>query len=381
VGVSVVRGPAWRRWSVVAAGVAVLCALPAVVGALPVPGSALTAAGLRARIMASAAVPYQGYAESVVDLGLPELPDLGDVTTLLDGSTDQYAWYRSPDRWRADVLAAAGENDVYQTGQGTYLWDYGRNLLTQVTGAQPVRLPRAADLLPPALARRLLGLASPADRLSRLPSRRIAGLDAAGLRLVPAGQATTIGQIDVWADPASGLPLQVEIIGRGAGRPALVARFLQVSLRRPALATVTPSPAPGAGVTRTRLPDVSGILSGFGLPLPASLAGQRLIALPAGLLELPDLGLYGSGLARFVVLPLPFDLGSQALADASDVAAGAGVVSLTDGTGVLIRTPLLSVLLARTQAGGPVYLLAGAVTPALLARAGSALLAYLAGLS
>ncbi len=365
----------------VAAGVAVLCALPAVVGALPVPGSALTAAGLRARIMASAAVPYQGYAESVVDLGLPELPDLGELTTLLDGSTDQYAWYRSPDRWRADVLAAAGENDVYQTGQGTYLWDYGRNLLTQVTGAQPVRLPRAADLLPPALARRLLGLASPADRLSRLPSRRIAGLDAAGLRLVPAGQATTIGQIDVWADPASGLPLQVEIIGRGASRPALVARFLQVSLRRPALATVTPSPAPAAGVTRTRLPDVTGILSGFGLPLPASLAGQRLIALPAGLLDLPDLGVYGSGLARFAVLPLPLGLGSQALAAASDVAAGAGVVSLTDGTGVLIRTPLLSVLLARTQAGGPVYLLAGAVTPALLARAGSALLAYLAGLS
>jgi hypothetical protein len=96
---------------------------------------------------------------------------------------------------------------------------------------------------------------------------------------------------------------------------------------------------------------------------------------------LPDLGIYGSGLARFVVLPLPLGLGSEALAAASDVAAGAGVVSLTDGTGVLIRTALLSVLLARTQAGGPVYLLAGAVTPALLARAGSALLAYLAGLS
>src|ERR1700735_3056103 len=77
--VSVVRAQARRRWLVVACVVAVLCALPGVVGALPVPGSALTAAQLRARILASSAVPYQGYAESVGALDLPELPDLGDV--------------------------------------------------------------------------------------------------------------------------------------------------------------------------------------------------------------------------------------------------------------------------------------------------------------
>ena len=49
------------------------------------------------------------------------------------------------------------------------------SLFTQVIGAQPVRLPRAADLLPPALARRLLGIAAATDRYSRLPSRRVAG--------------------------------------------------------------------------------------------------------------------------------------------------------------------------------------------------------------
>ena len=374
---SVVRAQARRRWLVVACVVAVLCALPGVVGALPVPGSALTAAQLRARILASSAVPYQGYAESVVDLDLPELPDLGDVTTLLDGTTGQYAWYRSPGHWRADIVSAAGENDIYQTGQGTYLWNYGRNLLTQVTGTEPVRLPRAADLLPPALARRLLGLAGRGDHATRLPSLRVGGVDAAGLRIVPAGGATTIGQIDVWADPASGLPVQVEVIGRGTSKPALVSRFLQLSLRRPALATVTPHPSPGAGVTQAQLPDVTGILNGFGPPLPASLAGLRL-ATPAflsGVSGLPDLGAYGSGLTRFAVLPLPFDVGSEALTAASDAGAGAGVVRLTDGTGVLLRTPLLTVLLARTQSGGTVFLLAGPVTPALLVRAGSDLLA------
>lgn len=356
-----------------------LCALPAVIGALPVPGSDLTAARLRARIMASASVPYQGYAESTASLGLPQLPDLGDVITLLDGTTDQYAWYRAPGHWRADLLTAAGENDIYQTSQGTFRWDYGRDLLTQVTGAQPVRLPRAADLLPPALARRLLSLASPADHLSRLPSQRVGGVDAAGLRLVPADRASTVGQIDVWADPATGLPVQVEVFGRGTSQPALTARFLEVSLHRPAPATVTPAPAPGAGFSTTELPDITRILGGFGPPLPGSLAGLDQIASPASLAGLADLAAYGRGFARFVVLPLPFDIGSRAMTAASSAAAGAGNVALTDGTGVLVSTPLLTVLLASSQAAGQVYLLAGTVTPALLRQAGSDLLAEEAG--
>ena len=223
-----------------ASGTALLCALPAVIAALPVPSSAISAPVLRDRILASASVPYQGYAESTVNLGLPELPDLHNVSLLLDGTTDQYVWYRSPAYWRADDVTGTGESDTYADGGVTYLWSYGTNLLTQITGAEPVRLPRAADLLPPALARRLLDTAGRADRISRLPDRRIAGVDAAGLRLVPAGSGTTVGSVQIWADPASGLPVQVKIIGRGtAGQPgqaALFSTFLELSRAQPDLA-------------------------------------------------------------------------------------------------------------------------------------------------
>jgi hypothetical protein len=367
---SVVRAQARRRWAVVVCGVAALCALPAVIAALPVPGSNLTAAQLRARMMASAGAPYQGYAESDVDLDLPALPDLGNVTGLLDGITDQYAWYRSPDQWRADTLTAAGEDDVYQTPQGTFLWDYARNLFTQVIGAQPVRLPRAADLLPPPLARRLLSYAGSATRISRVPSQRVAGVDAAGLRLVPADPSSTIGAVDIWANPATGLPVQVEVFGRGAGAPVLTARFLDLSQGRPALSTVTPDSAPGVGFTRTQLPDVSGILNGFGPALPDSLAGLGRVASPTGL---ADVAAYGAGFSRFAVLPLPANVGTQALNAA--LAAG-GQINLTNGTGVLIKTPLLTVLLARSEYGGPTFLLTGAVTPALLQHAAAGLLEY-----
>ena len=352
-----------------ACGVAVLCGLPAIVGAWPVPNSALSAAALRARILASGDVPYQGYVESSVDLDLPSLPDLGDVSSLLDGITDQYAWYLSPGQWRADTITQTGEDDTYQTSAGTFDWNYTANLMTQVIGNQPVRLPRAADLLPPALALRLLGFASSGTRTSRLPSQRVAGVDAAGLRLLPDDPDSTVAAVDIWADPRDGLPVEVAIFSHGAAQPVLTARFLNLSESRPSLADVTPDPAPGVGTTVTALPDVSGILDRFGPPLPASLASLTQVPVPTGL---ADVAAYGAGFSRFAVLPLPSRVGQSALNAAQ--AAGAGGVRLSGGTGALIDTPLLTVLLAQSQYGGPVYLLTGAVTPELLVRAGSDLL-------
>jgi hypothetical protein len=370
----------------VACGTALLCALPAVIAALPVPSSAISAPVLRDRILASASVPYQGYAESTVNLGLPELPDLHNVSLLLDGTTDQYVWYRSAAYWRADDVTGTGESDTYADGGVTYLWSYGTNLLTQITGAEPVRLPRAADLLPPALARRLLDTAGRADRISRLPDRRIAGVDAAGLRLVPAGPGTTVGSVQIWADPASGLPVQVQVIGRGtAGQPgqaALFSTFLELSRTQPDLGAVTPHPAPDVGLTTTRLPDVNGVLNGDGDggPFPPRLGRQPHVAVPG---SPPGVAIYGSGLSRFVLLPLPRQVGTEALNSAIQAGADSVALPATPGgqagtqAGVLIRTPLLSVLMVRAGFRHAVFLFAGAVTPAVLESSAAALVADL----
>jgi hypothetical protein len=378
---SVSRG-AWRRWSIVASGTALLCALPAVIAVLPVSASPISAPALRARILASAGVPYEGYAESTVNLGLPLLPGLHDVSLLLDGTTDQYVWYRSPAYWRADDVTGTGESDTYADGGVTYLWNYGTNLLTQVTGAEPARLPRAPDLLPPALARRLLDTAGRADRISRLPARRIAGVDAAGLRLVPAGSGTTIGAVDIWADPASGLPLEVQITGRGTAQPVLISTFLELSRTQPDLAAVIPHPAPDVGLTTTRLPNVDGVLNGDGdgdgdsTPFPAQLGGLRRVALPG---SPSGVAIYGTGFSRFVLLPLPRGVGTDALNAAIQAGAGSVPLAGTGGSragtqaGVLIRTPLLSVLMVRAGFHHAVFLFTGAVTPAVLENSAGAL--------
>jgi hypothetical protein len=368
--VSVVSRQAWLRWATVACGTAALCALPVIAGALPVPQSPVSATALRARILASNHVPYQGYAESTVSLGLPSLPDLRDVGMLLDGTTDQYTWYRSPAHWRAEVSTPAGEDDTYQAGAVTYLWDYGSNLLTRIVGSEPVRLPRAADLLPPALGRRLLVLGTGSGRISRLPSRRIAGVAAAGLRVRATDPRTTITAVDIWADPATGLPVEVQVFARGTGRPVVTSGFLQLSESRPALSVVTPHPAPGIGVTTTELPDVSEILDGAGPPLPGRLAGLAQTRIHD---DLTSIAAYGRGLSRFAVIPLPGQVGAQALNTA--LAAGAELVEFPDGTAAAIRTPLLTVVLASSRFGEPVFLLAGPVTPAVLLRAASQVMA------
>jgi hypothetical protein len=369
-----VRATRWR-WGVVAAGVAVLVALPGIVAALPVPAAPVTAAALRARILGSAAVPYEGYVESTADLGLPLLPALQDVSELADGVTEQYAWYRGPGQWRADTITTAGESDVYQVGATTYLWNQSLNLLTQVVGVASVRLPRAADLLPPALARQLLSLASPRDRLTRLPPRRVAGVDAAGLALHPANAATTVGVIDIWADPRTGLPLEVRAYARGDGKPVVVSDFLQVSQRRPGLATVNPQPAPGVDITQASLGSLNHILNnGRRHPWPPQLGGQDYDPVVDGL---NAIAFYGSGFARFALVNLPDKTGRQVTAAVTS--AGAGVVTVTGGTEVVAATPLLTVVVATLHRfGGITFLLAGTETAKALEAAATSLLGLLA---
>jgi len=66
-------------------------------------------------------------------------------------------------------------------------------------GQPSLRLPRAADLTPPALAIGLLDEAGQNARFSVIAPLRVAGKSAAGLQLTPADPASTIARIDMWA--------------------------------------------------------------------------------------------------------------------------------------------------------------------------------------
>src|SRR2546423_10017426 len=100
VAMTVVRGETRRRWLLVAGSAAILVALPSVVGAFAANPPGTDLARLAARIRASAAQPFQGYAVSTGSAGLPALPQLSDVVDLLNGDTRLRVWYASARNWR-----------------------------------------------------------------------------------------------------------------------------------------------------------------------------------------------------------------------------------------------------------------------------------------
>jgi hypothetical protein len=359
-----------RRWAVVAVGLAVLCGLPVIASALPVSVPPLTASQLRGRILASADESFAGYAESNATFGLPPLSGLTGLTSLLDGVTKMRVWQATPTRWRVDVLSDAGERDTYELGgYRAFIWDSGDQLLTEVLGQQSFRLPRAADLVPSALAVRLLSEAGRQARFSVIAPVRVAGQSAAGLRMTPTDAAATIGHVDIWADPSSGLPLMVEIFSRGSARPALESQFFQVSPWQPDPRVLTPVRAAGTGFTVTSPGNLSGALSDLGLvALPAELAGRiREPVLPG----FEEIGVYGGGLATFVVLGVRGTAGQNLVQDA--VSAGGTPLDVAGGTGVVIGAPLINAVIVRPPGFFVTFLLAGTVSAPLLEQAAAML--------
>ncbi|WP_236791113.1 hypothetical protein [Amycolatopsis sp. GM8] len=352
---SVVRQAKRRRWAVVAVVAVLLVAVPAIVAAVRPAGQSIAAAQLRALVLGSETRPYQGYAHSTGSLALPELPNLADVSALFTTTTSTHTWYAGPDRYRVAVLSAAGEHDIYRLPEGEYTWDYGTNTLTELTGQSTVRLPRASDLVPPELARWILRSA-PADPVTTLPARRVAGIAASGLRLVPADPDTTIGQADIWADPGTGLPVRVEVTARGQNAPGLVAEFEDVDQTAPVV--TAPKPAPGSGFTVTNAPDISDALGALGrVRLPATLGGRPVRTTNFGGVQ--GAALYGSGLATFVVVAVPPNLARDA-ADAAGQAGGA-TETLANGEGVFLSITPLSLAVVRPPGMRRGFLLAGLV--------------------
>jgi hypothetical protein len=349
-----------RRWAAVTAVVVVLCAIPVLVSALPVSVPKLTAGQLRGRILASARLSYAGYAESNATFGLPSLPGLADVTSLLDGVTKMRVWQASQERWRVDVLSDTGERDTYQLGSQSYIWDSGEELLTEVVGQPSLRLPRAADLVPPALAIRLLDEAGQHARFSVIAPLRVAGKGAAGLQMTPTDPASTIARIDIWAEPGNGLPLMVEIFGRGSSAPALESQFFEVGPWRPDAAVLTPARGPGTGFTTTSARSLSGELNNLATAyLPRRLAGRDRVAEPPAF---DQVGVYGGGLSTFAVLGIRgnSDLVGEALS------AGGVALDLPGGTAALISAPLVNAVIVQPTRSYVTYLIAGTISASVL---------------
>lgn len=371
-----------RRWAVVAAVVAVLVAIPVVSSGWPAADQPdRSAEQLRAAALASVDLPFSGTARSVGTLALPAADELdaagaqadsATVADLLSSATTLRVWWRATDDHRVDVLTATGETDTYRDAGGQWVWEYEDNRATRTetpgsaTGpGSGLQLPGAPDLLPATLGRRLLSETEPAE-LSRIGAERIAGRTALGVRITPGGAAGEVGsvdRVDVWVDADTGLPLAVQVLGRGSDLPAMDTRLLTVDLTAPAADVTTFQPPANA---RIRTGGVSEVLAEASRRLPLTDLPDTLAGLPRrddpGT---PDtVALYGRGVTVLAVIPLPGGL-ARDLSRAADL----DPTTIRDDLGIRLASGPLGFLLTSTTGGGGSYLVTGTVTVDGLARA------------
>lgn len=341
---------------VVALGVVLLVAAPFVARAWPVPASGMTAPELVAAIRASDAQAYAGVVRSRGGVELPTDDSLEGAAKLLGRDGTLRVWWSGADAWRVATLRTTGETDLLHRGEDNLRWVYESKNVT-VYPDTPVRLPTSVDVLPPVLAERVLQGARP-DEVERLPTERVAGRTAAGLRLTPDQPQSSIGRVDVWADVETGLPLRVELYG-AAGPAALSTTFTDLTLGEPDAEALDFRPPPDSDVRYEEVIDAAAAADYYA----ERFAPARLAGLP---LRRPDtfgsVGLYGRGPTVLLALPL-----RESDADDIDeeVSTRPGAVCLAEGWAV--ATGPLQLLV--TESAGEAWLLAGTVTRDAAARA------------
>jgi hypothetical protein len=339
-----------HRWGV-AGVVTVLAVLTPYAGRLrPVHDPDVATATLVSEVRASAATPFSGTVEVRGNVGLPIADHFSDLVDLFGGDTRLRVWWRSDEQWRVDRLVDTGEVDLYHLGHVTTEWDYERNDARTSTDPE-IRLPRDSDLLPPGVAVRALDGVPTAD-VTRLPARRIAGVDAAGLRVPITDARSTIKYVDLWVDPTTGVTLSAAVYG-DSSQPAVTTTFTTYSRAVPDTTVTSFHPAPGVHRYSDPVVDIADAADQFAPVLtPTSVAGLPRTSGKAA-------AVYGHGLTRLLVVPLPSrdadELGAQ-LDDSGD--------HTLHGQRILRVGPLGVMLTGRTGPLGVRWLVGGTLTDA-----------------
>ncbi|GAA2753839.1 LolA family protein [Amnibacterium kyonggiense] len=291
---------------------------------------------------------FSGTIKQTSDLGLGSIPTVGagtDSSTasaleLITGDHTAKVSVAGATKERVAVLDPSAERDVIRNGRTVWVWNSKTNSATKVTATGTARPDADPTTTSPAeLASRLLAEVRPSTAVTVDTAQSIAGRDAYTLVLRPRTAATTVGSVRIAVDAKTGLPLDVQVIARGASSPAFETGFTDISYAVPAASTFAFTPPADAKVTEKTIT----------APDRATRDHRALPAKPV---------VSGSGWATVVTLPA---------ADVpSDLASNPTVRRLTEPVagGRVLKTALVNVLL--TDDG---RVLAGAVPVAALESA------------
>ncbi len=237
--------------------------------------------------------PFTATVQQTANLGLPELPDMSRASSasssLLDGTQSIDIWYGGPKQVRIAVPVQAGESDLRRDGSTVWLWNSKTQTATQVTlpahishsrgngaagagststGPQPPDTPQAA-------ASQLLKNIGPSTVVGVQSNVYVADRAAYQLSLAPKSSQSLVGRVLLAVDASSGMPLRVEVYGRGSAGLAYSIGYTRLAFGSPAAGNFSFTPPPGATVKKQTVPsDPGALLQGLGLPSASPLLGS-----------------------------------------------------------------------------------------------------------
>lgn len=245
------------RW-VLPAGVAAAIAVASLTAGTAASGAAepnlpvRTAAQLLASVETAHPHGFSGTIVATVNLGLPQLPQVGDpsggdaslsINNLITGSHTLRIWSAGPTQQRLALLGRLSESDVVH--QGTDLWTYTstNRRVTHTTlpkpdvdtSSEPGLGPAGhlSGLTPQQAADKALQAIDPSTTVQIDRTARVAGRAAYQLLLVPKDTRSLIGSVRIAIDAHTSMPLRVQVFARGAKSAAIQVGFTDVSFSVP----------------------------------------------------------------------------------------------------------------------------------------------------
>jgi len=370
------------RWAVPGTAVAVTAAI---VAGLQIPAAqaspdlpARTPAQLLAEVNSDASLPpLTGTVVETTSLGLPQLPQVGNPTSLsslITGSHTIKVYYQDAKHFRLAIPQPESETDIVRNGTTAWLWESTQNSVTKFilpTGkakqkAEPPALsPTTAALTPQQAADEVLKAVGKTTVVSTVANVMVAGEPCYELVLAPKDSRSLVGQVVIAVDGKYGVPLRVQVFAKGATSPAFQVGYTTLQFVAPAAANFDFTPPPSASVTVENLG--SGKSAGGKQQSDTSGFGSygknwlTVVALPR-----QDLmqGL-GTGAASSSTAPATSNgpagvMGGDSQAVMNALLGSAKPVHGAWGSGTLLTTSLFSMLMT----GGEVYI--GAVQPSVL---------------
>jgi outer membrane lipoprotein-sorting protein len=228
----------------------------------------ITPAELLAKVSAAQIPAFSGTVTMTANLGLPDLGGLGgdrvpsSAIQLLIGTHTANISADGPEKVKITMAGEAAESSWIRNGNEAWSWDSSNQSVKHLkkvkdqnaTSTDDPREPNTSDapaeqLNPATVASNLLASVDASTTVSVRTTAYVAGRAAYELVLTPKSTNSTISEVVLSVDAATGTPLETRIMAKGVTKPAIDVGFTTINFATPPASTFVFVPPKGATVT------------------------------------------------------------------------------------------------------------------------------------